>query len=451
MEDVVLPPMGESVQEGTITKWLKAVGDTVAEDEPLFEVSTDKVDSEVPSPISGVLVEIVIPEGGVVEVGGVVARFGEKAPPENDSSRTEVVAEVSPSGAATSTDEEPKSTPEQEIPPSAQQVLVSPQVTADESGELAKRSSVFASPLVARIARNAGISLEQMTGTGPDGRITRADIEEVIKQRNGDEDERLSAYPPMTPAMSATADKVNPDTGSQDLPEVEPFSKIRKITAEHMVRSVATSPHAMTAVEVHYDNVDKVRKQRSGSFKEEEGFSLTYLPFISRAVVDALKKFPRLNGSIADEGFLYHNRVNLSIAVDLNFEGLVAPVVKNAEDFRLEGLARSINDLAVRARTKKLSADDLSGGTFTISNSGSYGTHMVIPIINQPQVAILSTDGISRKPVVVTIDGSESIAIRSVGILAMSWDHRAFDGAYAAAFLKEVKNILETRDWSVEL
>jgi 2-oxoglutarate dehydrogenase E2 component (dihydrolipoamide succinyltransferase) len=218
-----------------------------------------------------------------------------------------------------------------------------------------------------------------------------------------------------------------------------------------MVGSKSTSPHAYTIVEVDYENVERVRQAHREAWKAEEGFSLTYLPFISRAVIDALRSFPHINASVGDGELVVHNYVNLAFAVDLNFDGLLAPVIHEADDLRFRAVARNINDLAGKARSKKLSVDDITGGTFTISNSGSFGTHLVLPIINQPQVAILSTDGVSRKPVVVTAgDGSEAIAIHSVGLLGMSWDHRAFDGAYAAAFLREVKEIIETRDWELE-
>jgi 2-oxoglutarate dehydrogenase E2 component (dihydrolipoamide succinyltransferase) len=233
---------------------------------------------------------------------------------------------------------------------------------------------------------------------------------------------------------------------------VVPLNNIRRRTGEHMVLSKGTSPHAETAVEVDYEQVERVRRRHREMFAGDEGFSLTYLPFIARAVVDALRDFPHLNASVGEGELVLHNDVNLSIAVDLDYEGLLAPVIRNADDMRLRAIARSIHDLADRARTKRLSADDILGGTFTLSNSGSFGTHFVLPIINQPQVAILSTDGVARRPVVVTDeDGGEAIAIHSVGILAMSWDHRAFDGAYAAAFLREVKQVLETRDWEAEL
>ena len=230
------------------------------------------------------------------------------------------------------------------------------------------------------------------------------------------------------------------------------LNNIRLRTGEHMVKSLATSPHAITAIDVDYEAVERARKPVREHFKAEEGFALTYLPFVSRAVVDALADFPHMNATVGDGELIVHHYVNLSIAVDLDYQGLLAPVVTGADELRLRAIARDINDLAHRARTKKLSPDDLAGGTFTISNSGSYGTFLVAPIINQPQAAILSTDGVKRRPVVVELpDGSESIAIHSVGNLTLSWDHRAFDGAYAAAFMAKVKEIIETRDWAAEL
>ncbi|HOT79998.1 MAG TPA: 2-oxo acid dehydrogenase subunit E2, partial [Microthrixaceae bacterium] len=230
------------------------------------------------------------------------------------------------------------------------------------------------------------------------------------------------------------------------------LSNIRLRTGEHMVRSLATSPHAITAIDVDFEAVERARRAQKEQFKAEEGFSLTYLPFIARAVVDALAEFPHMNATVGERDLIVHHAVNLSIAVDLNFEGLLAPVIQGADGKRLRAIAREVNDLATRARQKKLSPDDLNGGTFTISNSGSYGTLLVAPIINQPQVGILSTDGVKRRPVVVELpDGSESIAIHSVGNLTLSWDHRAFDGAYAAAFVARIKEILETRDWVAEL
>jgi 2-oxoglutarate dehydrogenase E2 component (dihydrolipoamide succinyltransferase) len=233
---------------------------------------------------------------------------------------------------------------------------------------------------------------------------------------------------------------------------VEPMNNIRRRTAEHMVMSKAVSPHVLTAVEVDYEAVDRVRRAHGARFKEEEGFSLTYMPFIARALADALREYPYMNASVGEGELVVHHRVNLAVAVDINFEGLLAPVVKDADGKRLRAIAREIVDLAKRTRSKQLSADDIMDGTFTITNAGSYGTMMQFPIINQPQVAILSTDGVKRKPVVITDEhGAESIGIHSVGILALAWDHRAFDGAYAAAFLNRLREIIETHDWEAEL
>ncbi|MCY4432927.1 MAG: 2-oxo acid dehydrogenase subunit E2, partial [bacterium] len=233
---------------------------------------------------------------------------------------------------------------------------------------------------------------------------------------------------------------------------IVPLSNIRRITGEHMVRSKAVSPHVLTAVEVDFEGVEKVRRAHREEFKAEHGFSLTYLPFIARAVCDAIHEYPHINASVGDDELVVHNYINLAIAVDLEFQGLLAPVVVDADRKRLTAIAEEVADLSRRARAKKLNADEISGGTFTITNPGQWGTMMQFPIINQPQVAILSTDGIRRRPVVVTAaDGSEAIAIHSVGVLALAWDHRAFDGAYVAAFLDHVRSIIETRDWRVEM
>jgi len=238
--------------------------------------------------------------------------------------------------------------------------------------------------------------------------------------------------------------------GARD--EVIPFTNIRRRTAEHMVRSKATSAHALVAVEVDYDNVDRARKPAKDAFRADEGVNLTYLPFIARSVIDALHEFPQLNSSVGDDALIVHHDVHLGFAVDLSFEGLVVPVVHNADTKRLRAIARDVADLADRARGKRLTPDDITGGTFTITNVGSYGTVLTIPVINQPQIAILSTDGVKKRPVVVELpDGSDAIAIHPVGNLAMAWDHRAVDGAYAAAFMQKIKQILETRDWSAEL
>jgi len=233
---------------------------------------------------------------------------------------------------------------------------------------------------------------------------------------------------------------------------VVPFSNVRRRTAEHMVRSKSTSPHAFIAAETDFENVERVRRSHGGRFKAEEGFSLTYLPFVARAAVEALREYPNLNASVSEDSLIVHSEINLGIAVDLDYEGLIVPVVHRAEEVTLRGIARRIRDLADRARTRQLSADDIAGGTFSITNDGPFGTYFTVPIINQPQVAILATDGIKRRPVVVnTADGSESIAIHSVGVLGMSWDHRAVDGAYVSSYLRRVGELLSTRDWAAEL
>jgi len=294
--------------------------------------------------------------------------------------------------------------------------------------------------MVRRMVTDAGLDPASIAGTGVGGRITRGDVRAAIDLRGGG-----GAPAPPTPAAGPVVTAGEGDTAV-------PLSNIRLRTGEHMVRSKSTSPHVLTAVEVDFENVERARREVGKAWKDAEGFSLTYLPFIARAVVDALEEFPHLNASVGDGELIVHDRVNLAIAVDLDFDGLLAPVVRDAHEKRLAAIAHDIRDLADRARSKKLSADEISGGTFTLTNPGQYGTLMQFPLINQPQVAILSTDGVARKPVVVTDEeGGESIAIHSVGVLALAWDHRAFDGAYAAAFLAALREILETRDWVPEI
>jgi 2-oxoglutarate dehydrogenase E2 component (dihydrolipoamide succinyltransferase) len=327
------------------------------------------------------------------------------------------------------------------------------------------------SPVVRRLIAEHNLDPGSIQGTGAGGRITRADVLAVI-DKGGAAQAAAPAAAPATPpapapaptapapaaapAAAAPAPKPAPATGpvvrAGDRDEVVPFSNIRRRTAEHMRRSVDTSPHAVVAIEVDYDNVDKVRGPARRRFKDEEGVSLTYLPFIARAVVDAVREFPHVNASMGEDELVVHRYVNLGIAVDMDFQGLIVPVVHDADGKRLRALAREIGDLGARAKSKKLGADDIVGGTFTITNVGGYGTAMTIPIINQPQVAILSTDGVKPKPVAVPVgDGGYGIAVHPIGNLVLSFDHRAYDGAYAAAFLAKVKDILETRDWAGEL
>jgi len=510
MADVTLPQLGETVTEGTITRWFKKVGDTIAADEPLFEVSTDKVDTEVPSPVAGVVLEIRAAEGDTVPVGAVIAVVGaaegaaaaapepvpapvaaEPEPVAAPAAEPEPVAVPAPEPTPAPAPEptpapapEPTPAPAPEPTPApapaagaeapAPTAAAAPVAASDLSGD-----NRLLSPVVRRLVAEHAINPDQLTGTGPGGRITRDDVLDFIDTK------QLAPAPAVAPAAAAVAavpaavaapaaaapapavaaapaaavpaPAVSPAAPAPKVTGGErdttvPLSKIRKLTGSHMIMSKSVSPHAFSVVEVDFANVDATRSKVKGEWKASEGFSLTYLPFITRAVVDALAEFPHLNASVGENDLVVHNYIDIGIAVDLNFEGLLVPVVRSADTKRIRAIAREINDLASRAKTRKLSPDEISGGTFTISNNGSAGSVLTMPVINQPQVAILSTDAIVRKPVVAQLpDGGEAIVIHPVGNLAMAWDHRAFDGAYAAGFLVKVKQLLETRDWSQEL
>ncbi len=463
MADVTMPQLGETVTEGTITRWFKNVGDTVEMDEILFEISTDKVDSEVPSPVAGVVEEILANEDDVVEVGQVLARVTEVGAAPADAAASAPVPEVVdvPSGPVAEAEAVPPPPPPPVAPPPPPEA---PQPAAQtEEPQSTAGSGRVLSPVVRRLIADHGLDASTITGSGLGGRITRSDVEKIIQV-----DAMATPVAPAevvepAPAPSAAA----PSKDAQPVPapaaavpaipagrrdQIVPLNNIRKRTAEHMVMSKSTSPHVLTAMEIDYERVEQIRRSAKVAWKADEGFSLTYLPFIARAVVDALREYPRLNASFGGDHLVLHDEVNLAIAVDIDFDGLLAPIVKNADGKRLRQIARDIVDVASRARTKQLVPDDLSGGTFTLTNAGQYGTLMQFPIINQPQVAIISTDGVQRKPVVVTDPyGNESIAIHSIGVLAMAWDHRAFDGAYAAAFMHRIKEIIETRDWEAEV
>ncbi|GDX34555.1 dihydrolipoamide acetyltransferase component of pyruvate dehydrogenase complex [Actinomycetes bacterium] len=458
MADITLPQLGETVTEGTITRWFKKVGDAVAADEPLFEVSTDKVDTEVPSPISGTLTEIRVKEGDTVAVGTVIAVVGAA----NASPAAPVVAPAAPVVAPAA-----PAAPVAKPAPAPAPVVAASVATATRTPMPTSTSNKLLSPVVRRLVADHGIDVNSLVGTGPGGRITREDVLDFI-DKNGSAPKVAAPAVPAVPAVpaapavpavpaaqSAPAAAVAPPakfTQSSERETVTPLSKIRKLTGAHMIMSQKVSPHAFSVVEVDYANVDTTRNAVKDQWKQSEGFTLTYLPFIARAIVDALAEFPNLNASIEGENLIVHNYVDLGVAVDLQFQGLLVPVVRSADSKRLRAIAREIFDLATRARSRKLTPDEIQGGTFTISNNGSAGSVLTMPIINQPQVAILSTDAIVRKPVVAQLsDGSESIAIHPVGNLAMSWDHRAFDGAYAAGFLAKLKQVLETQDWSAEI
>ncbi len=447
MAEITLPQLGETVTEGTITKWFKKVGDSVALDEPLFEVSTDKVDTEVPSPISGVLTEIRVAEGDTVPVGTVIAVVG-------DASTAALVAAPAAS-AAVVTSTLASSNVLAPPPPSASVAAEAPPAPAPTPtpapAATSSEGSTVLSPVVRKLIAENNLNAASITGTGPGGRITRDDVLAAIS-RGGTTSAPAPAAAASAPAASAPQRAAAPRAVAGARDEVVALSKIRQATGAHMVASQAISPHVLSVVEVDYANVDVTRLRVTEEFKAQEGFSLTYLPFIARAVVDALADFPHMNSSLGDNELIVHRYVDLGIAVDLDYQGLLVPVVRDAEGKRLRALSREINDLATRTRSRHLTPDEISGGTFTISNNGSAGSVLTMPVINQPQVAILSTDAISKKPVVIEVPGfSESIAIHPVGNLAMAWDHRAFDGAYAAGFLSRVKLILETRDWSSEV
>ena len=515
MTEILLPQLGETVSEGTITRWFKQPGEQVAQDEPLYEVSTDKVDTEVPAPVAGVVSEILVAEGETVEVGTLLAQLEaadgavsaavseERGRDGQEGNETSASGEDSGEGTAGddgaasgegtasrdgSAGNERASAGEPIVVSSASESPGSPESpsakvqTSDEPADIAsvqspksdasQTDSQRMSPVVRRLLHKNGIDPVSITGTGPKGRITRRDAEAAVKKvRSASEGAVKKAAtvsstgrpspatiaPVAADGASQTSERSSSSSqSSRSSPsgstETIPLSRIRKATAEHMVRSKATSPHVLTAVEVDFEEVEKARRAHRDEWKAEEGFSLTYLPFIARAVCDALDDYPHINATVADEEMIVHHSVNLAVAVDLDFQGLIAPVMHGAENLRLRAIARQVVDLAKRARAKQLRPEEVAGGTFTITNPGQWGTMMQFPIINQPQVAILSTDGIKRKPVVVSDRyGGESIAIHSVGVLALAWDHRAFDGAYVAAFLDALRGIIETRDWEAEL
>jgi 2-oxoglutarate dehydrogenase E2 component (dihydrolipoamide succinyltransferase) len=479
LADITMPQLGETVTEGTITRWIKQVGESVAEDEVLFEVSTDKVDSEVPSPVAGVVTEILVPAGDTVDVGTRLAVISDRGEPP--------VPAVPPAAAA---EPQPEPQPEAQLPRQPASVDAAVPPAASEVGPsepepaavpaASRRGGGYAvgpdggnggrllSPVVRRLISEHHLDPAQIEGTGAGGRITRSDVLALIDRRNGgievSRQPGAAAVPsaaagvsppgPVAPPAPARPSAPAPPvvTAGDDRDTIVPFTNIRRRTAEHMVRSKHTSAHTMVAFEVDYSGVDRVRQGERNKFRETEGFGLTYLPFVTRAVVDALADFPHVNSSVGEDTLILHHDFNIGIAVDLDFEGLLVPVIHQADGKRLRVLAREIAGLATKARAKRLTMDDISGGTFTITNAGPFGTFITVPIINQPQVAILSTDGVRKRPVAIELpDGSDGIAVHPVGNLIMSWDHRAFDGAYAAAFLAAVKRIVETRDWSAEL
>lgn len=421
--DVIMPQLGETVVEGVVTKWYKKVGDVVKSDDTLFDVETDKVSTEIPAQANGVITEILVQEGVTAKVGTRLAVISESG---------DAVAAAPALAVAASA---PASAPVAALSAAVAAVpAVSAAAAANRIGKASAADRL--SPVVRRLLAEHQLNPADLNGTGRDGRITREDVLAVIGGGVA-----AGAMPARAP-LSAPAPMV---LGAGDTRK--PMNSVRKRTAQHLVKSWQSAPHVLQAVEVDYSKVELARTAAGAAWKAREGFSLTYLPFIARAVSVALAKFPLLNGSLDGDDLVIHSRINIGIAVDLNFDGLVVPVVKDVPNKSLPQIAREINDLAQRARSNKLKPDELSGGTYTLSNSGVFGTLITAPIINQPQVAIMSTDGVKKKPVVIESEQGDSIAIRPVGVLAQTFDHRALDGAYSAAFLREVKTVLETRDW----
>ena len=483
MADITMPQLGETVTEGTITKWYKQVGEAIVEDETLFEVSTDKVDSEVPSPVSGFLTQILVPEGATVDVGVVLAVVehspgGSGAGNGSTPDEAPVAPVGEPPASAQASVAEPAPAPVAAAAPVAEpvQAAAGPTPGSAPIPTTSTGNNRLLSPVVRRLVAEHGLDPSTIPGTGEGGRITRSDVLALVEDRGRAGAGPVAAPAPVAPApapvapapapvapaptVGAPASPVAPAGITQGFPpatagerdEVIPFSNIRRRTAEHMVRSRATSAHALVVVEVDYERLERVRLAERAAFKASEGVSLTYLSFIARATTDAIREFPQVNASVGPNELIVHHDIHLGIAVDLDFNGLMVPVVHDADGKRLRSLAREIADLAARARTKKLGPDDIAGGTFTITNPGPFGTLITAAVINQPQVAILSTDSVKKRPVVVTLpDGSDTIAIHPIGNLALSWDHRAFDGAYAASFVARIKEIIETRDWAAEL
>ena len=412
--DIIMPQLGETVLEGVITTWYKKPGDPIAADESLFEVETDKVTTAIPSPVPGVVREILVDTGVSVKVGARLAVI-------------EVSSEAATTGAVETT------------------TAVLAAATGDSSfssprspARLGRNAARRLSPVVRRLLAESGLTAEDVRGSGRDGRITKEDVLGRIAAGVPRQLPRSDGAP--SPPRAASTDD-----------RVVPLNKIRRATAAHMVRSVATSPHTLQAVEVDFQNVERARNAKGADWKAKEGFTLSYLPFVCAATCEALAEFPLVNATFDQDALIVHGRINLGIAVDLGFEGLLVPVLRDANHKNVRGVAREVHTLVEKARAHTLGPDELNGGTYTISNSGSFGTLITAPIINQPQVAILSLDGVRKKPTVIEGPDEDVIAIRPIGVLAQSFDHRAFDGAYSAAFLRRLKQTLESRNWLSEL
>ena len=456
---VPMPALGESVTEGTVTRWLKAEGDDVEVDEPLLEVSTDKVDTEIPSPAAGKLTKILVGEDETVAVGTELAIIGgsggsaapaaapEPAPEPEAPAPAPAPAAPAPAPAAPApapaAPAAPAPAPAAPAPAPAAPAAPAPapapaDAAAEGSSDGGGDASAYVTPLVRKLAADNGIDLGSIKGTGIGGRIRKQDVLDAAEAAKAPAPEPAAAPAPASaPAPAATA-----PAGDNKRGTTEKMSRLRKIIAQRMVESLQVSAQLTTVIEVDMTKVARVRDKAKRDFEQREGTKLSFLPFIALATVEALKAHPGVNASIDGDNIVYHGSENLSIAVDTP-KGLIVPVVKNAGDLNIAGLARAIADVAARTRDNKITPDDLAGGTFTITNTGSRGALFDTPILNQPQVAMLGTGAIVRRPVVVEVDGSETIAIRSMMYLALSYDHRIVDGADAARFLTTVKQRLE--------
>lgn len=490
---VAMPQLGETVTEGTILKWAKGVGDTINEDDVLVEISTDKVDTEVPSPASGTILEILVEEGDTVSVGTPLVVIGEEGeePDSSDAADEAVEPEVDIDASDVSEDEPQDDSSTDLAVDRDEPVEVAEQAEqepddgdSEKSPSAAEVDAFFAepdetesqpqllSPVVRKLIRENDVDLSAISGSGQGGRITRKDVEAYLE--SPEPATRETAAPQKEEAQPAPAAAKQPEPEPQEeqketakpaaagtaapattagSEEVE-LDRLRVRIGENMTRAKQTAAHVWTSVEVDFEKVERVRQAHKADFKADEGFSLTYLPFISRAVIDALKEYPVVNSSfyLEEKKAVFHKAVNLGIAVDLNEKGLVVGSIRNADGLRLVGLARGVRDLAEKARGKGFDLDDVTGSTFTITNPGPFGSFMSAPIINVPNVAILSTDTVAKRPTVITTsDGQDMIAIRHIGYLGLSWDHRAFDGSTAVLFLRRIKENLENWDWEQEL
>jgi 2-oxoglutarate dehydrogenase E2 component (dihydrolipoamide succinyltransferase) len=465
--DVVMPQMGESIAEGTVSKWLKKPGDKVERDEPLLEISTDKVDAEIPSPAAGTLAEIVVQEGQTVPVNSVVARLaadGESAgagaapqpqpaappaapppAPPQPAPAAQPASPAAPARAETSAPAAPAPKPAA-APPPADAGTEGDFDDEENITSLDERRRTRSSPLVRKIAKENNVDISQLQGTGVSGRVTKNDILEFLQQPARPAAAAGTAAQPSSPGAAAVQ-MPRPQFAPGEATRIEPLSVMRKKIAHHMIQSKQTSAHVTTVFEVDFSNIEKLRRRYKESYAER-GVKLTYLPFIVQAVIAALREFPIINASMDENNVIYHSEYNIGIAVALDW-GLIVPVVKHADEKNILGLSRAINDLGERARTKKLSPDDVQGGTFTITNPGIYGGLFGTPIINQPQVAILGVGGVKKRPVVIETKDGDSIAIRSMCILSLTFDHRLIDGAVADQFMARVRQTLETGQFTM--